>query len=54
MSKHRTFATILLVVYDETELNLEGFVPVTALPGDFVAPDPDMFLQAPGCQAILN
>jgi len=41
-----------LVVYDETELNLEGFVPVTAPPGYLISPDE--FLEAPQCQAILN
>ncbi|MFS8794790.1 hypothetical protein [Synechococcus sp. R55.8] len=41
-----------LVVYDETELNLEGFVPVTAPPGYLISPDE--FLEAPECQAILN
>ena len=41
-----------LVVYDETELNLEGFVPVTAPPGYLILPDES--LEAPECQAILN
>jgi len=41
-----------LVVYDETELNLEGFVPVTAPPGYLILPDES--LEAPQCQAILN
>jgi hypothetical protein len=43
-----------LVVYDETELNLEGFVPVTAPPGYLIFISPDEFLEAPQCQAILN
>ena len=50
--KHHTFSISQLVVYDETELNLEGFVPVTAPPGYLISPDE--FLEAPECQAILN
>lgn len=50
--KHHTFSISQLVVYDETELNLEGFVPVTAPPGYLILPDES--LEAPQCQAILN
>ena len=52
VDKHHTFSISQLVVYDETELNLEGFVPVTAPPGYLISPDE--FLEAPQCQAILN
>lgn len=52
VDKHHTFSISQLVVYDETELNLEGFVPVTAPPGYLISPDE--FLEAPECQAILN
>ncbi len=53
VDEHHTFFSISqLVVYDETELNLEGFVPVTAPPGYLILPDES--LEAPQCQAILS
>lgn len=44
-----------LVVYDETELNLKGFAIVIAPPGYFGDSIlPEVFLERPECQAILN
>ncbi|MGY2981001.1 hypothetical protein [Thermostichus sp. OS-CIW-30] len=44
-----------LVVYDETELDLKGFAIVSAPPGHFGDSIlPEVFLERPECQAILN